>query len=235
MTTTSKLNENHKSILFKHTIAHEFADIHPELSASAHVQYRHGILDSDYSIPKSHAEQHPHCPKCGSMRRNIHTSSRSKRAIKVAKKKTRRRLNDVNKSTPNTAADTLRNHIIAHCQTCQFVYTLPGCTTSAISDYEARKRKYIDDLSYDPTSILEEMSSGGSASSSRAPSPMPLPVSQPPKKKKKNKHPSSLQELLQRNKMREMDKSSRSNSQSNNSSQANTPSSGLGAFLSSYD
>lgn len=234
------LSDNQKNILYKHRIAHELAESDPEYSAYAHFLYRAGVEDFGHSIPKSHAELYPHCPKCGGMRREVSTCTRSKRSIAAAKKKARRRRRkgqEQGEDMKDVDEDgIIRTFIIAHCLTCQFVYRLPGSSVSHIREFESRKRKYLSDLTYDPTLILEAMSSGGSASSSRAASPMPLSQSQPQtsssnKKKKKGKHPSSLQELLARNKMREMDK----NSKSNNSSQPNTPSSGLGAFLSSYD
>ncbi|EOQ99680.1 hypothetical protein J056_001512 [Wallemia ichthyophaga EXF-994] len=242
----STATEAQKNLLYRHRLAHELSELCPEYSGYSHLLFRAGVEKSEQSIPKQHSELYPHCPKCGSMRRSVTTSTRSRRSIASAKKKLRRKQRKAQEhgEQGSKEGDIIRNYIIAHCLTCHFVYSLPGSSVSNIRDYESRKRKYLSDLTYDPSIILEEMSSGGSASSSRAASPMPVSQqsheSQPQtntsnKKRKKGKHPSSLQELLARNKVREMDKNSKSNTNSNSSSQPNTPSSGLGAFLSSYD
>lgn len=210
------MGDNEKRLLYKHKISHELSELNPEYSAYQYSQFKLGLDEAGLSLPKAHAELYPSCPKCGSMRRSTATQRRSKKLVKISKKEDK---------------DVIKNYIVAVCRTCEYSYRLPGSTLGSIRDYEDRRKKHIQDLTYDPTAILEEMSSGGSAQSSRAPSPMPV-AENPSKRKKKTKQPSSLQELLQRNKMREMDKSM---SKVNNNSKNNAPSSGLGAFLSSYD
>ena len=228
-----KLSDNQKTLLYKNNLSLALLNTQNELSAINFHSFKFQLNQMGLQLPKSYQELYKSCPRCHSVNNSIELLRRSR-------------------SNRKSKKEFVKNYIGCHCMNCSYEFRLKGTTNAHLKHYEEKKQKYISSLKEDPSLRLEEMSSASASSSnvsSRAASPMPLNNvklnthsrrtiendnnfsnnnNDSNKKRKKGKQPSSLQELLQRNKLREKEKQSKSTTTTSNSK-------GLGAFLSSYD